>query len=56
MDIRPPDERARVINLSGGNEQKVLISKALDVNPKVLIVDKPTRGVDVGAKALITPG
>jgi ABC-type sugar transport system ATPase subunit len=53
MDIRPPDEQARVINLSGGNQQKVLISKALDVNPKLLIFDEPTRGVDVGAKSLI---
>lgn len=53
MDIRPPRSTSIVFNLSGGNQQKVMLSKAMTANPRVLIVDEPTRGVDVGAKALI---
>lgn len=52
-DIRPSNPRAIVGNLSGGNQQKVLLSKWLDTQPRFLIVDEPTRGVDVGAKAEI---
>jgi putative multiple sugar transport system ATP-binding protein len=50
LNIRSPDVFARVVNLSGGNQQKVVLSKWLHSNPKVLILDEPTRGIDVGAK------
>lgn len=48
--IRTPSRRQEVGNLSGGNQQKVAIAKGLMDRPKVLILDEPTRGVDVGAK------
>jgi putative multiple sugar transport system ATP-binding protein len=50
LNIRSPDVLARTVNLSGGNQQKVVLSKWLFSNPEVLILDEPTRGIDVGAK------
>ena len=52
-DIRPRNSTLPVGVLSGGNQQKVLLAKWLSCDPKVLIVDEPTRGVDVGAKQAI---
>ena len=51
--VRPGDPAKLVRQLSGGNQQKVLLSKWLACRPKVLVADEPTRGVDVGAKATI---
>ncbi|WP_425052193.1 multiple monosaccharide ABC transporter ATP-binding protein [Psychromarinibacter sp. S121] len=50
MNIRTPSVVQRVMNLSGGNQQKVVLSKWLFAGPEVLILDEPTRGIDVGAK------
>jgi simple sugar transport system ATP-binding protein/ribose transport system ATP-binding protein len=53
LDIRAKSSRARVGTLSGGNQQKVLFARWLFRRPRVLIVDEPTRGVDIGAKLAI---
>ena len=53
LNIRSINKDARVVELSGGNQQKVVIAKALVQKPKVVIFDEPTRGVDVGAIAEI---
>ncbi|MEX0745447.1 MAG: ATP-binding cassette domain-containing protein [Phycisphaeraceae bacterium] len=53
MGIKAPRLRDPVDTLSGGNQQKVALAKWLTIEPTLLIVDEPTRGVDVGAKAEI---
>lgn len=53
LQIRTPSIFQKVVNLSGGNQQKVVLSKWLALKPKILILDEPTRGIDVGAKAEI---
>jgi len=51
LDIRAPSVRVELEKLSGGNQQKVVLSKWLNANPRLLILDEPTRGIDVRTKA-----
>ncbi|MCB5168535.1 sugar ABC transporter ATP-binding protein [Streptomyces bambusae] len=53
LDIRPADPEAQIGHLSGGNQQKVLLARWLLTAPRLLILDEPTRGIDIGAKAEI---
>lgn len=53
LSIKAPDIRTMVVNLSGGNQQKVVLAKWMMTDIKVLLLDEPTRGIDVGAKAEI---
>ncbi|MGO4855583.1 sugar ABC transporter ATP-binding protein [Phaeovulum sp. W22_SRMD_FR3] len=53
LRIKTPDLEERIENLSGGNQQKVLLARWLMTKPRILILDEPTRGIDVGAKAEI---
>jgi ribose transport system ATP-binding protein len=53
LSIKTPSLEQKVLYLSGGNQQKVVVAKWLEKNPRVLILDEPTRGIDVGAKAEI---
>ena len=53
LNVKSIDNDSKVIELSGGNQQKVVLAKALVQRPKLIILDEPTRGVDVGAIAEI---
>lgn len=53
INVKTPSEKTKIQDLSGGNQQKVLLSRWLLMNPDILIIDEPTKGIDVGAKAEI---
>lgn len=50
MRVKTPNNKTRIVSLSGGNQQKVIIGRWLLTEPEVLLLDEPTRGIDVGAK------
>ena len=49
FDIRPPTCDLRTANFSGGNQQKLVLAREIERNPKIMLVGQPTRGVDIGA-------
>ena len=50
MRVKTPDRKTKIRSLSGGNQQKVILSRWVLTKPEILILDEPTRGIDVGAK------
>jgi ABC-type sugar transport system ATPase subunit len=50
LSIKTPSNQTAIVNLSGGNQQKCIIARWLETEPLLLILDEPTRGIDVGAK------
>lgn len=53
FQIRTPSRAKRVVNLSGGNQQKILLSRVAETEPEILLLDEPTRGIDIGTKVEI---
>jgi ribose transport system ATP-binding protein len=53
FDIRARDPNARARELSGGNQQKLLLAKIMEAEPRIVVIDEPTRGIDVGTKQQI---
>lgn len=53
FDIRAPERAMKVGNLSGGNQQKLLLAKTMIAGPQVVVIDEPTRGIDIGTKSQI---
>jgi len=51
--VRPPNAHARIGTLSGGNQQKVIVGRALESGPRFVLAYQPTRGIDIGAAALV---
>jgi len=50
MSVKTPKKKTKIQSLSGGNQQKIIVGRWLLTNPEVLLMDEPTRGIDVGAK------